>query len=113
MMSYEVRSLIQFGTLIMATVSIIMFVALVGLRVLAWRFVLVPSIVMFEIAAFYMVLVVIGPFYGFSIGQYANFISAVIRFQSVSVVTSYLSYALYKYIKQYIKQRGISWFQRS
>lgn len=113
MMSEEVRSLIQSVTLIMAIASIIMFVALVGLRVLAWRFVLVPSIVMFEIAAFYMVLVVIGPFYGFSIGPYANFISAVIRFQSVSVVTSYLSYALYKYIKQYIKQRGISWFQRS
>lgn len=109
MMSEEVRSLIQSGTLVMAISSIIMFVVLVGLRITAWRYVLIPCVIMFEIAAFYMVLVVVGPFYGFSIGQYANFISAVIRFQSVSAVTSYLIYALYKYIKQ----RGISWFQRN
>lgn len=108
-MSEEVRSLIQSGTLVMAISSIIVFVVLVGLRIMAWRHVLIPCVIMFEIAAFYMVLVVVGPFYGFSIGQYANFISAVIRFQSVSAVTSYLIYALYKYIKQ----RGVSWFQRS
>ncbi len=99
-MSDEVRALVQGGTLFLATVSLGLSVLLLRLRVLAWRSIIMPAIVMAEIAVFYMVLVVIGPALDFSIGAYANFISAVIRFQSVAVVTSYLSFAVYKELKR-------------
>lgn len=98
----EVRALIQAGTLLLSIVALVQFVIVVRLGILPWRSVVMPAVVTAEIAVFYATVVVIGPLFGFSIGPIANFISAMIRFQSVAVVTTFLSFALYKKVRRHV-----------
>lgn len=95
----EIRSIIQAGTLFLSVMAMVQFIVLVRLGVLPWRLVIVPFIVISEIAVFYSVLVVFGPLFDFSIGPIANYISAMIRFQSVAVLTTYLSFTLYTKVR--------------
>lgn len=98
-MTEDTRALVQVGTLIISVIIMIECFVVIRWRLFPWRYVVWPVIVFAEIILFYSVLIIIGPLFGFSIGRYANFISAVIRFQGVAVVMVYLSFAIYKTLK--------------
>jgi hypothetical protein len=92
----EARQVVQMVTVLIAILCLVEFAIIVYCKIWPWRTVVMPTVILTEIVIFYGWITIGTPLTGISIGPVANSISAVIRLQSVAIVTSYLSYMLYK-----------------